>query len=119
MKECKNMAIKKMKVKEFIKMDVDVDVYDNITEELAIAFCGAVELTEDGKFYFEIALNLDVELDEENGIAIVDVDDEFFEDLWKFKLEKAEEFFYSAAGYCTEEKYNQYFKTNADVAFLV
>ena len=113
------MAIKKMKVKEFIKMDVDVDVYDNITEELAIAFCGAVELTKEGEFYFSVILNREVELDEENGVAIIDCEDEFFPDNDEFYLEQAKELFYSAAGYCTEEKYNQYFKTNADVAFLV
>lgn len=113
------MAVKKMKVKDLIKMDVDVDVYDNVCEELAIAFCGACELTDEGIAYNEVALNLDVELDEENGIAIVDVNDEFFPDLWEFKLKKAKEFFYSAAGWCSEEKYNRYFKTNADCAFKV
>lgn len=112
------MATKTMKVKDLIKMEVDVDVYDNVCEELAIAFCGSVELTEHGKFYFEIALNLDVELDEENGIAIVDVEDEFFPDLWKFNLKQAEEFFYACAGYCSDKKYNEYFVSNADVAFL-
>ena len=113
------MATKTIKVKDLLKMDVDVDVYDNITEELAVAFCGAVELTDEGKFYFEVILNREVELDEENGVAIIDCDDEFFPDNDEFYLDMAKELFYSAAGYCTEEKYNRFFKTNADVAFLV
>ena len=121
------MAKKTIKVKDLLKMDVDVDVYDNITEELAIAFCGAVELTDEGKFYFEVILNRDVELYEENGVAIVDCDDEFFPNergvsgltTNEFYLDMAKELFYSAAGYCTEEKYNRFFKENADVAFLV
>lgn len=114
------MATKKIKVKDLLKMDVDVDVYDNITEELAIAFCGAVELTDEGKFYFEVILDREVELDEENGVAIIDCDDEFFPaELDELYLRMAKELFYSAAGYCTEEKYNRYFKEYADVAFLV
>lgn len=113
------MATKTIKVKDLLKMDVDVDVYDNITEELAIAFCGAVELTDEGNVYFSVILNREVELDEENGVAIIDCDDEFFPELDEFYLEQAKELFYSAAGYCAEEKYNRYFKEYADVAFLV
>lgn len=108
-----------MKVKDLIKMDVDVDVYDNVCEELAIAFCGSVELTDEGKAYFETALDMEVELDEENGIAIVNVEDGRFPDLWEINLESAKEFFYACAGYCSEKKYNKYFKSNAEVAFLV
>lgn len=121
------MATKTIKVKDLLEMDVDVDVYDNITEELAIAFCGAVELTDEGKSHFEVILNREVELDEESGVAIVDCHDEFFPNergvtgltTDEFYLEQAKELFYSAAGYCTEEKYNRYFKEYADVAFLV
>ena len=108
-----------MKVKDLIKKEIDVDVYDDYTEELAIAFCGSCELTEAGKAYFALALNLHVDLDEENGIAIVNVDDGCFPDSTEENLEKAKEFFYSAAGWCSEKKYNKYFVTNADCAFKV
>ena len=30
--------MKRMKVKDFIKMEIDIDVYDNVEERLAIAF---------------------------------------------------------------------------------
>lgn len=35
-----------MKVRDFIKQSIDVDVYDDVCEELAIAFCGPMELTD-------------------------------------------------------------------------
>ena len=113
------MATKKITVKDLLKMDVDVDVYDNITEELAIAFCGSVELTDEGIAHFEVILNRPVEFDEESGVAIIDCHCEFFpEDLDEFYLDMAKELFYSAAGYCTEEKYSKYFKEDAHIAFL-
>lgn len=95
-----------MKVKDLIKMDIDVDVYDNVTDDgIAIAFCGALELTDEGKAKFEIALNLDIEsLDE--SVCIVDVDGE----NWKRNLKNASEFFYSAAGYCADSDYQKWFK---------
>ena len=36
-----------MKIKDLLEMEIDVDVYDNVCEELAIAFCGATKLTEE------------------------------------------------------------------------
>ena len=45
-----------MKVKDLIKEEIDVDVYDNVCEELAIAFCGSVELTEYGKKHFHLEI---------------------------------------------------------------
>ena len=107
-----------MKVKDLIKEEIDVDVYDNVCEELAIAFCGSVELTEYGEKHFYTALNLDVELDENNGVAIVNVETENGKP-WESNLRKAQEFFYSCAGYCSDEKYNKYFKSNAEVAFKI
>ena len=98
-----------MKVKDLIKMDVDVDVYDNVCEALAVAFVGPLELTDEGKFEFENALNLEVELDESNGVCIVNVEDEFFPDLWKCNLKNARKFFCSAAGYCSEKDYDKWF----------
>ena len=46
-----------MKVKDFIELCnrefLDVDVYDNVCEELGIAYCGdSIELTTEGKEHF-------------------------------------------------------------------
>lgn len=96
-----------MKVKDLIQMDVDIDVYDNVCEELGIAFCGALHLTEKGKRKFVDVLEYDVTLTNNGGyiVAIVDVDGE----NWKTKLRNAKEFFESAAGYCTTEEYDEWF----------
>ena len=51
-----------MKVRELLKMDIDIDVYDNVTEELAVAFCGPMELTEAGIRRFGEVLDYWVEL---------------------------------------------------------
>ena len=37
-----------MKVKDLLEMEISVDVYDNVCDELAIAFEGPMELTEAG-----------------------------------------------------------------------
>lgn len=103
-----------MKVKDFIKLEEDIDVYDNVCEALAICFCGPLELTKEGEAHFDFALNMDIQIDESGEIktAVVDVNDEFFEDLWKFKLQKAQEFFYAAAGYCKDSGWSKWFVDN-------
>ena len=103
------MAVKtKMKVRDFIKMDIDIDVYDDVCEELAIAFCGALELTDAGKEHFAEVLDYDMVVyeDGEYSVAICCVDG----DKWKRRLRKAEEFFDSAAGYCAVSDYERWFK---------
>ena len=100
-----------MKVKELLKMDIDIDVYDDVCEELAIAFCGAYELTDEAKKHFAEALEYDVEL-HNNGayiVGIVHVDDPD-EKVWEHKLGMACELFYSLAGYCASDDYDKWFK---------
>lgn len=101
-----------MKVKEFIEMwadgtHSDVDVYDDVCEEIGIAYCGGIKLTKKGKEEFEDVLDYEIDPDEENYIAIIHVDDE--EGIWQKKLKKAKQFFYSAAGYCADEDYQKWF----------
>ena len=96
-----------MKVKEFIKREDDIDVYDNVCEELGIAFCGPVRLTAEGKRHFAEVLEYDIDVDEKYGCAVVDVDDD--DGIWEGKLRKAKEFFYTAAGYCGDEDYQRWF----------
>lgn len=102
-----------MKVKDLIKMDIDIDVYDNVTDDgIGIAFCGAQELTDEGKAKFEIALNLDVEI--EDDVAIVNVESGISPEKWKSNLRNASEFFYSAAGYCADSDYQKWFKESEE-----
>ena len=94
-----------MKVKDLLKMEIDVDVYDNVCEELAIAFCGPMSLTEEGKREFSDVLEYEVDYDENYNVAIVDVD---MPD-WKTRLRKAKDLFYGMAGYCADEDYEKWF----------
>ena len=96
-----------MKVKDFIKIEQDIDVFDNVCEELAIAFCGAIKLTKEGKKKFADVLEYDIDVRKSflADVAVIDID----YDDWKDRLKKAKEFFYSVAGYCSEENYDKWF----------
>lgn len=96
-----------MKVKDLLKMEISIDVYDNVCEELAIAFEGPMELTEAGKEKFAEVLEYDVSVDD--GVAIVDVDDEN-ESEFERKLAMAKELFESMAGWCTMDEGKEWFK---------
>ena len=100
-------------IEEFVKewengKHEDVDVYDNVCDEIGIAFCGQVRLTEEGKDHFKEVLTYNIKVDEDCQIAIVDVDAE--EGVWQKKLKKAKEFFHAAAGYCADDDYKKWFK---------
>ncbi len=98
-----------MKVKDLIAQEVDIDVYDDVCEELGIAFCGPMTLTPEGQDKFAEVLEYDVELHNDGGdvTAIVKVDAPG--DEWKHRLALAKEFFEGAAGYCTCEEYDKWF----------
>ena len=81
-----------MKVKDLIEQEIDIDVYDDVCEELGIAFCGPLFLTEQGREKFGDVLEYPVSL-AFVGMAIVHVDDAD-EKVWKKRLRKAKEFFY-------------------------
>ena len=100
-----------MKIKDFIKMDVDVDVYDNVTQEIIdISFVGPLELTEEGKEKFKEVLEYDVALYEEYTYAIVKCSDEEPKIKWITKAKKAGEFFKACAGYCSTKDFDKWFK---------
>lgn len=106
----KEVCYSNMKVKDLLKMEIDVDVYDNVCEELAIAFSGAIKLTEEGRKHFANVLEYDVNILENpflGQVAIVDIDDK--EGIWQKKLEGAKELFYSLAGYCSSTDYDRWF----------
>lgn len=99
-----------MKVKDFINLWADgtrddIDVYDDVCEELGIAYCGGYKLTKEGEKQFKDVLEYDILVDE--NLAIIHVDDE--EGIWQKKLKKAKQFFYAAAGYCDCDDYDRWF----------
>lgn len=105
-----------MTVKEFVEKwadgsQPDIDVYDDVCEELAIAYCGCLRLTDDGERHFEEVLGytMEVLLEGRNcPVAIIYIDSDK-DGLWEERLEKASEFFYSAAGYCPDEDFQKWF----------
>lgn len=102
-----------MTVRNMLKWDASIDVYDDVCEALAIAFCGPQELTPEGEAYFAEVLDYPITVFSESNYAdahvVVAVDDP--EDkVWKRKLRKAREFFESAAGYCADSDYKKWFK---------
>lgn len=101
-----------MKVKDLIAIKIDVDVYDDVCEELGIAYCGSLmDVTDAGKAEFAEVMEYEVTL--QNGtyapVAIVHIDDPD-DNVWESRLSKAEAFFEAAAGYCSEEQYERWFK---------
>lgn len=102
-----------MKVRDLIKMEIDIDVYDDVCEELQIAFVGPVELTQEGKNKFGDILDLDVDLRD------VYVGDSHSFRCYKEALvhcedestaRKAAELFNSLAGYCAADDYEEWFE---------
>ena len=101
-----------MKVREFVEewgknTHYDVDVWDNVCEELGIAYCGGILLTKEGEEHFKEVLDYDIDVHEDYCNAVIDVDGD--EGIWQKKLKKAKEFFYSAAGYCADKDYTKWF----------
>lgn len=106
----------RMTVEEFIELWAngthdDIDVYDNVCEELAIAYCGT-QLTEAGKEQFKEVLGyeIDVDTDPRWPQAVIDVDGD--EGVWQHKLAQASALFYSIAGYCKDTDWNKWFIIN-------
>lgn len=93
-------------VRDLLKMDIDIDVFDNVCESLSIAFVGPVVLTPAGQQAFANVLDLPVHFT--NGYAVVDVDGP--EGVWQRRLNLAKRLFESAAGWCSEADYDRWFE---------
>ena len=111
------MIIKDMFTKEFFAKYGDVDVYNDVTDEQAPAFSGQ-ELTPEGLEHYKEVLELEVEIHEDTwrdgspyNYVIVKVDDCVCgSNLWHKYWGMANELFCDAAGYCTVEEYERYFR---------
>ena len=100
-----------MTIRDLLGQEIDIDVYDDVCEELAIAFCGPLELTEEGEKEFSEVLDYEIYINQHSyyNLPAVIVNIEAFPD-WKERLRKAKNFFWSAAGYCDFEDYDRWFK---------
>ena len=96
-----------MKVRDFINLDISIDVVDDICGALYIGFEGPQNITDEAKNTFADVLNLDIEI-LDSLTALVHIDN-FNEHEDKRKLRDTIIFFETAAGYCSESKYRKWF----------
>lgn len=106
-----NNEEKALKIREFLDMEIDIDVTDDVTEELYVAFVGPQALTEEGKKFFEDIFDLEVTIPEDHSIATVLID-HFPEGEWQKKLIKAKHLFLGAAGLCSSATYDFWFTSS-------
>lgn len=95
-----------IKIREFIKMDIDIDVVDDYCEELYIAFCGPLGLTAAGETAWADVLDMDIDITHIGGynpIAVVLVEDS------EQKMQRAKDFFESVAGFCPASDWDKWF----------
>ena len=100
-----------MKIKDLLPMEIDIDCYDNVCEEIGIAYCGPMELTEDGAREFADVMEYSIEIIKDQigyDVCIITVDDDP-NIRWREKLNRAKEFLYSIAGYCADTDYDKWF----------
>lgn len=102
-----------MTIRDLIQQEIDIDVCDDVCEELSIAFCGPLRLTEEGQKQFADVMDYPVKLHPygDTIIAVVMIDGPDG-DAWEGRLEKAKDFFESAAGYCACSDYDHWFIDN-------
>lgn len=90
-----------MKVKEFIKQKINIDVYDT-TNDIGLPLTAPVSLTDEGEKYFADVLNFNIAIEQDNEIARVKTKS------LKSRMQ-AIEFFNAAARYCTKADYERWF----------
>ena len=104
-----------MTIRDLIQQEIDIDVYDDVCEELGIAFCGPQPLTPEGEKEFAEIMDYEIQINpcSYGGLpaAILCIDG--LED-WEDRLRKAKIFFMCAAGYCSCEDYDRLFGKDGD-----
>lgn len=98
-----------MKVIDFIeKFTGTIDVYDNYTEELGVAYSGE-KLTKAGKEHFAEALQLPIDhFDTE--VVVLEIDAKGLDEKTvEHRLAIAKELFESIAGMCSASEWDEWF----------
>lgn len=94
-----------MKIRDFIKQEIDTDVVDTEYDECYHAFVGPVVLTPFGHDVYSYVLDLEIKYYEDDAIAIIDLSE--YDDINCANLhEQAQDFFATLAGYCSDSWYN-------------
>ena len=104
-----------MTIRDLIQQEIDIDVYDDVCEELAIAFCGPQPLTPEGEKEFAEIMDYEMYINPHSygnlPAAILKIDG--LPD-WEDRLRKAKIFFLCAAGYCSCDDYDRLFGKDGD-----
>lgn len=90
-----------MKLREFLKKKIDINIKSFLTNKWIIRFAGPVELTKEGEVNYVSILDNEVHLKGPYE-AEIEVDDEERDEL-------VEALFYTAAGYCNFFDYRKYY----------
>ena len=110
-----------MKVKDLFetKISLCVDVYENIADLIGVAFCGHVQLTDEGKKHFSKALQFPIASISKNMLVIdtekyyndkkIDLEKYDFEDRIPSGVQNLIDLFWAVAGYCSTEDYTKWF----------
>ena len=104
-----------MTIRDLIQQEIDIDVYDDVCEELGIAFCGPQPLTPEGEKEFAEVMDYEIQINpcSYGGLPAAIVMIEQYDD-WKKRLGRAKRFFYAAAGYCACDDYDRWFGKDGD-----
>jgi hypothetical protein len=106
------MKIRDMFTKGFNEKYGDVDIINDVTDEYSYAFCGDIELTEQGKDKYMDILDDEIQLlkmfSDYGYVACAQVDKYGTE--WLRHWNRIDELFREAAGYIPQEKYDMYFE---------
>ena len=102
------MKVRDMFTEEFSNLVGDIDVYQDCLDLDGVAFDGAF-LTEEGKQKWASVLDLEIEGGHCWGYPCIWVKVDGLPNDTKL-AKKVNELFWAAAGYCTEEEWNKWFK---------
>lgn len=98
-----------MKVRDLMKLDIDVDITTNVFDDCYCAFVGPQPLTKFGLSYWEEVLELDCELSNEAPVCEIIIPDNLNEKETEEINEGIKDFFGSCAGYCSIQDYKSWF----------
>lgn len=95
-------------IRDFLKLNDDIDVSDDYADDFCIAYCGPMELTEEGEKEFSDILDLNITVYPQYCEAVVNGIENGVQHM------RVAKFFYALAGYCTEESYDKWFRMVED-----
>lgn len=91
-----------MKVRDLLKEEIDIDVYDDYDERCGIAFCGPCKLTAKGKRKFAAIMDNEVKIDIIMDIAVISCENAHEAQIAKY-------LFHGFAGFIPSEEWETLF----------